>query len=250
MACSDMPLSTSRCIDWPNTVAVLTPRVPWLVINVTALAISTASPLPAAVMGTGYSQTLSATVTLSATDITGTGTATATLSNTNTAYGTVTSTGLGTSTWTTTSTYTGTGSQTLTQTVTNTNTLTNTAHTTQVALGSSPTIISDGTLLTKNAKTCSGTNTFSATDGQVTDCSSTSYLTPNSINGTYNYCAYSGGQAYSCALQNYGVFPSNASGKLTNDGYGNLSWSSASGITGSGTAGKGKTLEKVGIVGI
>jgi hypothetical protein len=123
--------------------------------------------------------------------------------------------------------------------VTNTNTLTNTAHTTQVPLGSSPTIISDGTLLTKNAKTCSGTNTFNATDGQVTDCSSTSYLTPNSTTGTYNYCAYSGGQAYNCALQNYGVFPSNASGKLTNDGYGNLSWSSSSGITGSGTAGKG-----------
>jgi hypothetical protein len=124
--------------------------------------------------------------------------------------------------------------------VTNTNTLTNTAHTTQVPLGSRPTIISDGTLLTKNAKTCSGTNTFNATDGQVTDCSSVSYLTPNSTTGTYNYCAYSGGQAYSCSLQNYMVSPSSTVGWLYQNSEGGLNWTTPStGITGSGTAGKG-----------
>jgi hypothetical protein len=75
----------------------------------------------------------------------------------------------------------------------------------------------DGTLssgaLQPNSITCAaGSNNFTAINGQVTACSVTSYLTPNSINSACTKPTFTGGQATSCGSATYSDVGADAAG--------------------------------------
>jgi hypothetical protein len=100
---------------------------------------------------------------------------------------------------------------------TTTTTGTNTATLGGVKAGPGLTRAPDGTLssgaLQPNSITCvAGSNNFTAINGQVTACSVTSYLTPNSINSACTKPTFTGGQATTCGSATYSDVGADAAG--------------------------------------